>query len=308
MKKVVLPKSLSGKADPQALRVRLRKLLAAKSIIRAPGVVDALSAKLVEAAGFEAVYVTGGGISRSMGFPDVGVVTMSEMVERVRLVAHATTLPVIADADAGYGNAINLIRTVGEFEDTGVAAIHLEDQRTPKRCGHYDGKELISEEEMVLKIEAAIAARRDANLVIIVRTDARAVEGLDGALRRATAYAAAGADVLFFEAPASIDEIKIMVESVNLPLLINMFAGGNTPLLSTGELEAIGCCIVIFPSQLQRASIKAMQRTLALLKADKMSDGENPELMVSFRERERIVGLSEITVLEERFLKFTKPK
>ena len=285
-----------------AARQKFRDLIRADRLIRAPGVVDPISAKLVEAANFEAVYVTGGGISRSMGFPDVGLVTANEMLERVRLITEAVSIPTIADIDTGYGNAINLIRTVRSFEDAGVAAIHVEDQVTPKKCGHYSGKALVSIDEMVLKIRAAIEARRDPNLVIIARTDARAVEGLNAAIERSKAYVAAGADMLFFEAPESFEDMCKVAEAVKTPLLLNMFGGGKTPAVAMKDLQRIGYRVVIFPSQLQRASIKAMQKALEILKRDDLSDGEDSELMVSFQERDRIVGLDRIKELEKRYL------
>ena len=194
-----------------------------------PSAVDPLSAMLIERAGFDAVHVTGSGIARSLGFPDIGLVTMSEMVERTRAIVRAVNCPVIADADTGYGNAINVMRTVVEFEAAGASAIHLEDQVTPKRCGHYEGKELISTTEMALKIEAACAARRSADFLIMARTDARAVEGFEEALRRCQAYLAAGADILFMEAPESMVEVEAIPKRIQAPHLINMYSGGRTP-------------------------------------------------------------------------------
>ena len=277
-------------------------MIARPGIIRAPGAVDALSAKLVEKAGFEAVHMTGGGIARSLGYPDVGLVTMTGAVERARSIARAVTIPVIADGDTGYGNAINLMRTIEEFEHAGVAGIHIEDQVTPKRCGHYAGNELVSTAEMVRKIEAACAARRDPEFVIIARTDARLVEGLDSAVERAMSYRRAGADVIFIEAPRSLDEIKALPGLVAAPLLINMFSGGKTPPVGTADLRSFGYRIVIFPSHLQRASIKAMQRALALLTREDLSAADDGELMVSFAERDELVGLSGIEDLERTYL------
>jgi 2-methylisocitrate lyase-like PEP mutase family enzyme len=283
-------------------RRRFRDLIRSDALIRAPGVVEPIAAKLVEAANFDAVYITGGGISRSMGFPDVGLVTASEMLERVRLIIEAVNIPAIVDVDTGYGNAINLVRTVRGFEDAGVAAIHIEDQVTPKKCGHYTGKVLVSTEEMVLKLRAAIEARRDPDLVIIARTDARAVEGLDAAIERSKAYIAAGADMLFFEAPESFEDMCAVAAAVKAPLLLNMFGGGKTPAVAMKDLQRIGYRVVIFPSHLQRASIRAMQKALDILKRDDLSDGEDKDLMVSFTERDRIVGLQRMQELEGRYL------
>jgi len=284
------------------LRHAFRKRIGEGPILRAPGVFDPMSAKLVESSGFEVLYVTGGGISRSMGFPDVGLVTMTEVVDRVRLITGGVSIPSIVDVDTGYGNAINLIRTVQCFEDAGAAAIHIEDQVTPKKCGHYTGKSLISTEEMVLKIKAALNARRDPNLIVIARTDARAVEGLDAAIERAHAYIDAGADMLFFEAPESIEEMRAVSEAIDAPLLINMFGGGKTPSVPLNDLESIGFRIVIFPSHLQRASIKAMQGALEILKRDDLADGEDTRLMVTFNERDAIVNLDGMKDLEKRYL------
>jgi 2-methylisocitrate lyase-like PEP mutase family enzyme len=286
---------------------RLRNLLATDGLIRAPGIVDALAAKLVERAQFEAVHLTGSGVARSMGFPDVGLVTMTETLERARSVARAVRLPVIADADTGYGNAINVIRTVQEFEAAGVAAVHIEDQVTPKRCGHYEGKQLIPVAEMVSKIKAACAARRDPDFVIIARTDARSVEGFEDAIRGAHAYHQAGADVLFIEAPETIGEIGELVVTLQAPLLINMYSGGKTPIVSMNELRRLGYRIAIVPSHLQRAAIRGMQRALELLQRGDVSAAEDSDLMVSFHEREEIVGFAEIESLEERYLALAAP-
>jgi 2-methylisocitrate lyase-like PEP mutase family enzyme len=278
-------------------------LLSRRGLIRAPSAADGLSAKLIAKAGFEAVHLTGSGVSRSIGYPDIGIVTMSEMVERARMLANAVSVPVIADADTGYGNAMNLMRTVREFEAAGVAAIHIEDQITPKRCGHYEGKELISADEMALKIQAACEARRDPAFAIIARTDARGIEGFDAAVRRAKLYRDAGADVLFIEAPETREEVERIPGLVNAPVLINMFSGGKTPLVSTADLRAWGYSIVVWPSHLQRASIRAMQRALELLAKEDASAADDPTLMVSFAEREELVGMAETEALERRFLK-----
>ncbi len=282
---------------------QLRNMLTGGGLIRAPSATDGLSAKLISQAGFEAIHLTGSGVSRSIGYPDIGLVTMSEMVERARILVNAASLPVIADADTGYGNAMNVMRSVTEFEGAGVAAIHIEDQVTPKRCGHYDGKELIPAEEMALKIEAACEARRSDDFVIVARTDARGIEGFDAAVRRAKLYRDAGADVLFIEAPESRDEVERIPELVGAPVLINMYSGGKTPLVSTADLKAWGYSIVVWPSHLQRASIHAMQRALTLLQREDISAADAPEWMVSFAEREDLIGMVEMQALERKFLK-----
>lgn len=279
----------------------LRKLLKGKKLLVAPGAFDGLSARLVERAGFPLIYVTGGGIARSMGYPDMGLLTMSEVLGRVKNIVDVTSVPVIADADTGYGNAINVTRTVREFESVGVAGIHLEDQVTPKKCGHYEGKLLVTEEEMVKKIKAATESRKDSNFVIIARTDARAVEGLERAIQRGKHYLEAGADMLFIEAPQSIEEIRTIAESLSVPLLINMFKGGKTPFVPMDQLQQWGYRVAIVPSPLQLAAVHAMQKLLAGLKAHGSLEPFSDE-MISFRERDEIVDLQKYQELERRFL------
>ena len=242
-------------------------------IAQARGVYDGLSARLARDAGFAGVYATGGGIARSMGYPDLGLLSMREVTERVAGIVEHAGVPVIADADTGYGNALNVRRTVREFERAGVAALHLEDQVFPKRCGHYDDKGVVPTTEMVEKLRAARDAAQDADLVIIARTDAIAVEGLDAAIERAQAYAAAGADVLFVEAPTSEAQIEAIARALPGPKLINMFEGGKTPLVPLARLQALGYRIVIVPSDLQRAAIRAMQEVLAVMRRDGNSRG-----------------------------------
>jgi 2-methylisocitrate lyase-like PEP mutase family enzyme len=281
---------------------RLRELLDNPGLVRAPGVGDALSAKLVALGTFEAVHLSGSAVSRTLALPDLGLVTLTEMIDRTRSIVRAVDLPVIADADSGYGNAINLIRTVEEFEAAGAAGIHIEDQVTPKRCGHYGSKMLISPREMALKIEAACTSRENSDFVIIARTDARAVEGFQSALERAKLYASAGADVLFIEAPESLAEVEEIAATLHEPLMLNMFSGGKTPAISVSHLRQLGYKIVIFPSHLQRAAIHAMQRALDLLKREDESAANDPDLMISFEEREAILGVSEFYALERRYL------
>jgi methylisocitrate lyase len=280
---------------------QFRRLLKGKKILVAPGAFDGLSARLIERAGFPLIYVTGGGIARSMGYPDMGLLTMSEVIMRVKNIVEVTNIPVLADADTGYGNALNVMRTVREFETVGAAGIHIEDQITPKKCGHYEGKSLVSEEEMVKKIEAAIEARTDPDFVIIARTDARAVEGLENAIRRGRRYAEAGADMIFVEAPQSVEEIKEIANSISTPLLINMFKGGKTPLVPMDELEAMGYRVAIVPSPLQLAAIHAMDQLLQILK-EKGTIEPFSERMVSFKERDEIIDLSKYQELERKFL------
>ena len=267
---------------------RLRTLLGTGDVIVAPGVWDGLSSRLVARAGFSAVYATGGGIARSMGYPDLGLLSLSEIVDRLANIVEHAGVPVIADADTGYGNALNTQRAVREFERAGVAALHLEDQTFPKRCGHYDDKSVISASEMAQKLRAARDATGDADLVLIARTDALAIEGLDAAIARAHVYAAAGADVIFVEAPVSIEQIETIAHRVPQPKLINMFQGGKTPLVPVARLKALGYQIVIIPSDMQRAAIRAMDDVLAALARDG-SCAALADRMATFKEREDVV-------------------
>jgi 2-methylisocitrate lyase-like PEP mutase family enzyme len=267
---------------------RFRALLAAGDVVVAPGVWDGLSARLVARAGFPAAYATGGGIARSMGYPDLGLLSLSEIVARVANIVEHAGVPVIADADTGYGNALNAQRAAREFERAGVAALHLEDQTFPKRCGHYDDKSVVPPGEMTQKLRAARDAMTDPDVVLIARTDALAVEGLDAAIERAHAYAAAGADVIFVEAPVSMEQIETIARRVPQPKLINMFQGGKTPLVPVARLKALGYRIVIIPSDLQRAAICAMDDVLAAIARDG-SSAALADRMVSFKEREGVV-------------------
>lgn len=284
-------------------REKLKGLLTRKGLLVAPGAFDGLSARLVEEAGFEAVYLSGGAVARSMGVPDIGLLTMSEVIERASQVVSAVKIPVIADADTGYGNALNLVRTVREFERVGVAAIHIEDQVTPKRCGHLEGKEVISLAEMEKKLEAALESRTDPNFVTIGRTDSRAIHGLEDAIRRGKAFARIGADAVFIEAPQSEAELETIARSIpEVPLMVNMFKGGKTPLLPASRLEEMGFRIAIYPSETQRAAIHSMREALALLKREGSTEAMDDRL-ATFKERERIVGLDEWQRLEEKYLK-----
>lgn len=281
---------------------RFRELIAAPEMLILPGAWDGLSALLIEQAGFQGVYITGGGIARSSGVPDIGLITMHEQVARVRMICEAVSVPVLADADTGYGNALNLMRTVREMEAAGAAGIHIEDQITPKRCGHYEGKEVIDRREFIKKIDAACASRRDDDFVIIARTDARAVLGLEEAIERGKACRAAGADVIFVEAPQTVEEIQRVADAIDAPLLLNMVTkGGKTPYVPTDELERWGYNIMIFASDVQRAAIFAMQRLLQELRDQRTT--EFYDAMVNFQERERIVNTPHYLQLQERYLR-----
>jgi 2,3-dimethylmalate lyase len=280
----------------------LRQLIQRPEPLLAPGAYDALSARLIEAAGFPVVYMTGFGTAAGrLGRPDIGLLGMSEMVDNARRIVEAVEVPVIADADTGYGNPINVVRTVHEYERAGVAAIHLEDQVAPKKCGHMEGKQIIPGEEMVQKIRAAAAARRSPDFLLIARTDARAVEGLDAALQRARSYREAGADILFIEAPQSEDEIRAVAGAFrDVPLLFNWAEGGKTPPIGYDELRSLGYRIVIFPISALLAATRAMQAVLSRIRADGTPAGVLADLP-RFGEFLDFIGLPEIQSLEARF-------
>jgi len=283
-------------------RQELRRLIDQRGYTMVPGAYDTLTARLVEAAGFAAVYLTGGGYSRASGYPDLGLLSLTENVLFIGRTVEAVGIPVIADADTGYGNAINVIRTVREYEKTGVAGFHIEDQVSPKKCGHYEGKEVISRAEMIGKIKAAVDTRRDADLVIIARSDARAIEGLAAAVDRVNAYLEAGADVGFVEAPQTVEELRIVGREVRGPALVNVFEGGKTPMIGAQELEAMGFRLGIYPSQTHRAAIRAAQRVLAAMKRDGDTRAIETEL-ATFQEREDAVGTADWRALEDKYMR-----
>jgi len=280
-----------------ALRWRLR----APGIVIVPGATDALTARVIEEAGFDAVYATGAGIANaSFGMPDLGLTTMTEVVGQVGRIADAVRVPVIADADTGYGGPLNVARTVRELERVGVAAIQLEDQVSPKRCGHFAGKEVIPTGEMLQKIAAARHARRDPDLLLIARTDARAPEGFAAAVARGRAYAAAGADVIFVEAPQTVEELRELPRAIPAPLLVNMVEGGRTPLLDAAELEALGYRLVLFANTALRVAVRAVQDAMRVLQRDGTT-GALLERMVAWDERQRLVDLPRYEELDRRF-------
>jgi 2-methylisocitrate lyase-like PEP mutase family enzyme len=283
-------------------RKKLRALLAKQAYTIVPGSYDVLTARLIQIAGFEGVYLTGGGFSRSNGYPDIGLLTMTEVTQWISRVVEAVDIPVIADMDAGYGNALNVIRAVREYEKTGVSAFHLEDQVSPKKCGHYEGKQLVSKAEMVGKIKAAVDARRDADMVIIARSDARAVEGLQASIDRVNAYLEAGADVGFVEAPQSTEELAAIPGKLIKPSLVNIFEGGKTPPLPKKQLEQMGHRIGIYPSQTHRAAIAAAKKVLAVLKRDGDTAAIESEL-ATFNDREEAVDSKHWRELETKYLK-----
>jgi carboxyvinyl-carboxyphosphonate phosphorylmutase len=261
------------------MTTRLRQMLREPGLIVAPGAYDGFSARLCEAAGFRAVYMTGAGTAGShLGQPDLGLTTLTEMATHAGHLAGCLTVPLIADADTGYGNALNVVRTVREYERAGVAGLHIEDQVAPKKCGHIAGKQVIPAREFAEKIRAAAEHRTDPDLVIIARTDARGVSGLDDAIDRGNLYAEAGADVIFVEAPQSEDEMQRIAKEIGAPLLANMVAGGRTPAVKTSELTRLGFKIAIFPAVCMGAAIPAMERALELLRERQTDWHEGPVL------------------------------
>jgi 2-methylisocitrate lyase-like PEP mutase family enzyme len=284
------------------VRRRLRELLDGPAPLLAPGAYDALSARLVEQAGFDAVYMTGFGTSATLlGRPDIGLLTGSEMADNARRMAAAVGLPVIADADTGYGNALNVVRTVREYEQAGVAALQLEDQVSPKRCGHMSGKAVIDVAEAVAKIRAAVAARTDPDLVIIARTDVAQVDGIDAAVERAQRFADAGADVLFVEAPRTAADVEaVATKLAGHRLLFNWVEGGQTEGLTLRSVTEMGFRLVIFPISTLLAATAAMQGVLEALKRESTTDAY-PGPMHSFPQFLDTIGLAGIRDDEQRF-------
>ena len=267
----------------------------------AAGAFDPMAAKLVERAGFEAVYMTGGGTALSrIGMPDVGLITMTEMVQNAAAIAEAVDLPVIADADTGYGNPLNVRRTVREYERAGVAAIHLEDQVFPKKCGHLTGKRLVPIEEAVQKIRAAVDARRDDDFMIIARCDALLVHGLDEAVRRGRAYLEAGADMLFIESPRTMEELAAIPRELPGDHLFNMASSGKTPFLSVDEVGRLGYRLMIFPNFATLAAIKAMREVLGEIRRTGSAAGVR-DRCASFEEFFDLGGLAQVQALEQRY-------
>lgn len=281
----------------------LRELLAGKEIVIAPGAYDGISARAIEQAGYKAAFMTGAGVSASViGHPDLGLMTMTEMLTSARNISSSISIPLIADADTGYGNPLNVIRTIHEYEAAGVGAVQLEDQVFPKRCGHLAGKDVISADEFIAKLNAAVNERYDKDLVIVARTDARAIEGLDKAIDRCKRYIDAGADVIFFEATQSIDEIETVGRCLgsSIPLLSNQVPGGRTPAITAKDLEQMGYKIVIYPSVCMSPALFAMQKALKFLKEEEtltidINGGNGLDLM-------KTVGIEDWLELEKKYV------
>lgn len=280
-----------------------RRLLAKPGLIRSLGAHDAFTAKIVEACGLETVFVGGFGTSASLlGLPDVGFLTLTEMADQIARICDAVRIPVVADGDTGHGDLHNVARTVHLFEKAGAAGVLLEDQVTPKRCGHFEGKRLIPADEMVLKLRAALDARRDSDFVIVARTDARAVEGFDAAVERAQRYAEEGADVCFIEAPQTEEEVRAIPARVGHPMLVNMLTGGVTPILPASELESLGYKIAVYPI----ASLLITGAAMRQLARELLANGRVDTLadqMMSFDEVKALLGLDAVLNLRDRLAK-----
>ena len=280
---------------------RFRQLLERPGIIVAPGAYDCLSAALIEKAGFDAVYMTGAGTSIArLGAPDLGLATADDMTRNAAAIAGAVDIPLISDADTGYGGVLNVQRVIREYERTGAAAIHLEDQVSPKRCGHLDNKEVVSTDDMVRKIRAAVDARTDPDFTIIARTDALAVTGWEDTIERGRAFVEAGADVLFVEALRSREDVERAAASFDAPLLYNYVESGKSPLLTASELEEIGYKIVIFPASAMLSTIKAIEITLAELKATGATHGADGR-MVTLHDAFELVGLTDMLAQDAKY-------
>jgi 2-methylisocitrate lyase-like PEP mutase family enzyme len=278
----------------------LRAMIASGKTHVIPGAYDGLSARIVQNAGAEALYATGGGIARSTGIPDMGLISQKEISDRLEQIVDAVDIPVIADMDTGYGNALNALRALRAFERAGVAGFHLEDQVFPKRCGHLDGKAVVAVDEFCAKLRAVRDALDDEGIVVIARTDAVAVEGVEAAIERMHRYMEAGADVAFVEAPRTREEIERIARELPYPKLLNMFRGGRTPVVERGDLEALGFNLVIVPGDLQRGAIFAMQELARVILRDGHSECLG-HMMASFEDREVAVNTDHYMALDHRY-------
>ena len=281
---------------------QLRTLVQARRGVVVPGAFNALSARVVADMGFEAVYVTGAGVTNmSLGLPDQAFMGLRDIADHTARIRDAVELPLIVDADTGFGNALNTYHTVRTLERAGADCIQLEDQVSPKRCGHFNGKDVIATEEMLGKIRAACDARRDADLMIMARTDAAAVHGFEAAIERAQRFAEAGADILFVEAVTTLDEVRALPQRLSTPQLINMVIGGKTPITNAHELSQLGYGLVLYANAALQGALTGMQRVLQQLKTTQRMD-EDPALVTSFAERQRLVGKPTWDALEQRYV------
>lgn len=285
-----------------SIRKKFKQLLSKGEFFIAPGAYDALTARLVERAGFDVVYATGAGISNSQyAFPDIGLCTMNEILDQVRKMVSAVDIPVVADIDTGFGNAVNLYRTIREFERSGAAALQIEDQVTPKRCGHFNGKQIVSFDEAVAKIRAAVEARQDPDMIIIARTDAIAVAGMDEAIRRANAYLQAGADMLFVEAPNSREELAFAGQKLPGRKIANIVEGGRTPIVSANDLAEMGYSMALYANFVLRSSVFAVQQNLAQLKVKGDTQGLLDRI-ITMDERAAVTNKEYFDDIEYRFV------
>jgi 2-methylisocitrate lyase-like PEP mutase family enzyme len=286
-----------------ALRRELRSMLRPGAALLLPGVADALAARIVADQGFPAAYVTGAGIANTiLGVPDIGLVTVTELAEQVAAIRDAFPGPLVVDADTGFGNAVNMVRTVKLLERAGADALQIEDQVFPKRCGHFAGKQVIPAAEMVEKVKAAVDTRRDPDLLIIARTDAIAAESYDAALGRADAYRAAGADVTFVEAPTSLEQIADIPRRLPWPQLINIVLGGKTPELPNDRLKELGYAGVIYANVALQAAVKGMQAALGELRRKGHMGDAATSMVADFSERQRLVHKDEFDALERKYV------
>ncbi|ARS53569.1 isocitrate lyase/PEP mutase family protein [Kushneria konosiri] len=287
-------------ADTQRRNAFRRRIMTRNAMLM-PGVFNALSARIVEDAGFEALYLTGAGVSNmSLGLPDMGFIGLNEVAEHTARVREAVELPLMVDADTGFGNALNVRHTVRTLERSGADAIQLEDQVMPKKCGHFSGKQIVSTQEMIGRIKAAVDSRQDDHLQIVARTDAAAVHGIEHAIERAHRFAEAGADILFIEATESLEDIRRLPALFETPLLINLVIGGKTPTLDRDELDHLGYAVVLYANAALQSAVCGMQRALPQLLKNGRLD-EDPQLVASFSERQRLVNKTLFDDLEARY-------
>ncbi len=285
----------------RSVRRDFRTLLAPGAAVVLPGVSNALAARVVADLGFSAAYVTGAGIANTfLGIPDNGLVTLTELADHVAAIRGVFPGPLMVDADTGFGNAVNVVRTVRLLERAGADAIQIEDQVFPKRCGHFDGKAVIPQAEMVAKIKAAVDARSDPDLLIVARTDAIATHGFQAAIERACAYREAGADVGFVEAPRTLEEIAAIPRLLPWPQIINIVLGGRTPELPNEKLRELGFAAVLYANVALQSALRGMQAALSVLRKDGRM-GEASRLAVDFAERQRLVGKAEFDALERKY-------
>jgi len=280
---------------------QLRALAEARRGVIVPGAFNALSARVIEDLGYEAIYVTGAGVTNMwFGLPDQGFVGLAEMADHTARIRDAVRLPLIVDADTGFGNALNVRHTVRTLERAGADCIQFEDQVAPKRCGHFSGKDVIGTDEAVGKIKAAADARQDPDLLILARTDACAVHGFEAAIERAQRFAEAGADILFVEAVTSAEQIRALPQRLRRPQLMNMVVGGRTPIFGAEELAGLGYGLVLYANAALQGAVAGMQKALTALRDDRQLE-ENPALVTPFAERQRLVGKPEWDALERRY-------